>query len=148
MKNSFLFVKNRLKQLGWAHWKHMGFLIKHSKSDMLMKTPSFLVSPVRLKSPINQIQCWDVSLFKIEDKIIKKIFITLWWRFIEANTAHFWVLMENSIKLFRSHRRFLQCSQLYREYFHWFKKWFHHHLSFCPCDTSCNHPSRHLPAQS
>ena len=67
----------------------MGFLIKHSKSDMLMKTPSFLVSPVRLKSPINQIQYWDVSLFKIEDKIIKKVFITLWWRVIEANTDPF-----------------------------------------------------------
>ena len=40
-------------QLIWADWKDAGFLIMHSKADVLIKTSRFLFSAVRLKSGIN-----------------------------------------------------------------------------------------------
>ena len=53
LKGAVVSIKLSSIQLIWADWKDAGFLIMHSKADVLIKTSRFLFSAVRLKSRIN-----------------------------------------------------------------------------------------------
>ena len=90
----------------------------HSKSNVLIKTSRFLFSTVRLKSLINIILSYLlVCLFKISDKLSRKYLSFCDGGYRGQYRIIFKFLWKIQSKLFRSHQRLLQGSQLYDDIF-------------------------------
>ena len=115
-----LFVKIRSVQLETCTFFNQAFKVKRAHKNFKVLV---LNSEIEISDQHNVIiPTW--LLIQDKRQIIKEILIILWWRFIEANTDPFFeIWWKIHPCLICSHRGLLQMSQLYKKYFHWYKKW-------------------------
>ena len=116
LKICFLFVKIRSMQVGFEDWKQVGFFIKHSRSNVIMKFLRLLLSIViinryyqsllsiviinRLKHRINTVlSYWQDNWPNVFDKWLKK-HLSFWDGGVyRATHSHLWFLTVNSNRI-------------------------------------------------
>ena len=78
LNSSFLLVRTNSMHDGFSGWKQVGLFIKHSRLKAPIKISRFLLSVVKLESPISVVlSYWQVSSPRFFVRFLMKVFVIL-----------------------------------------------------------------------